>query len=310
MMYFWGKINNMAGEIIKIGFNVIRDHIENNSLEDNFLIYDNFSKEHKALELMTVNDYPIRLNAITIIAFCIGGYIKFNLGLKNMTLSKNQLCVILPDRIIQTTEVSPDCMVGFIVVRRNFFDSQSHLIETINLHHNLMEQSHFNLSEKEMQEYLLVFNLMKEKITDRDNTYRLQIIQNYVQITFYNIYNYLIVNQKNIQEKTVVNNNTMIYDRFIKSVEENYRKEHSVQFYADLLCLTPKYLSSVIYEISGKHASDLIREYILLEARALLKSTTMSLKNISDILCFCTPSHFGRFFRRYTGYTPKEYKKI
>ena len=300
----------MTDEIIRIGFNVIRDNIENNSLEDNFLIFDNFSKEHKVLELMAVNDYPIRLNSITIIGFCIEGYIRFNLGLKNITLSKNQLCVILPDRIIQTTEVSPDCMVGFIVVRRNFFDSQSHLIETITLHHSLMEQSHFDLSEKEMQEYLLIFNMMKAKIADRDNTYRIQIIQNYVQITFYNIYNYLIVSQNNTPEKTAMNNNTAIYDKFIKSIELHYRKEHSVKFYADQLCLTPKYLSSVIYETSGKHASDLIHEYILLEARALLKSTNMSLKNISDVLCFCTPSHFGRFFRRYTGYTPSAYQKI
>ena len=309
-MTFVSGFLNMSDEIIRIGFNVIRDNIENNSLEDNFLLYDNFSKEHKALELMSVNDYPIRLNSIAIIAFCIGGYIKFNLGLKNTILSKNQLCVILPDRIIQTTEVSPDCMAGFIVVRRNFFDSQSHLSETINLHHNLMEQSHFNLSEKEMQEYILIFNLMKEKIADRGNPYRMQIIQNYVQLTFYNIYNYLIDKQNDIPEKTVMNNNTAIYDKFIKSVEIHYRKEHRVKFYADMLCLTPKYLSSVIYEMSGKHASDLIHEYILLEARALLKSTDMSLKNISDALCFCTPSHFGRFFRRYTGHTPSTYQKL
>jgi AraC-like DNA-binding protein len=93
-------------------------------------------------------------------------------------------------------------------------------------------------------------------------------------------------------------------------VEVFYRKEHSVKFYAGKLCLTPKYLSSVIYEISGKHASDRIHEYILLEAKALLKSTDMSLKNISDVLCFCTPSHFGRFFKRYTGFTPSAYRKL
>jgi len=106
------------------------------------------------------------------------------------------------------------------------------------------------------------------------------------------------------------NNNAAIYERFMKSVEEHYRKEHSVQFYADVLCLTPKYLSSVIDEVSGKHASDWIHKYIILEAKALLKSTDMSLKAISDGLCFCTPSHFGRFFKRYTGCTPSAYKKL
>ena len=296
-------------EILKIGFNVIRDNIENDSLEEDFLIFDNFSDENKVSEFMSVTDYPIRLSTIAMIVFCVDGHIKFNLGLKKITMSKNQLCVIQPDKIFQTTEVSPDFKAGFMVVRKYFFNSQNHFLETINLHNNLMEQSCFDLSEKEMQEYIQIFNIMKEKITDRNNIYRMQIIQNYFQITFYNMYN-LIVCYKNKPEKTVLNNNMAIYERFIKSVEEHYRKEHSVKFYADKICLTPKYLSTVIYEISGKHASDWIQEYIILEAKALLKSTDMSLQNISDVLCFCTPSHFGRFFKRYTGYTPSEYKKL
>ena len=299
----------MSDEIIKIGFHVIKDNIENDSLEDNFLVFDNFSEGSKVVEWMSETDYPVRLSRITMIAFCTEGYMKFNLGLKNAMMSKNQIYVILHDQIIQTTEVSPDFKVGFMVVRRDFFNSQNHFIETINLHNRLMEQSYFNLSDKEMQEYVQIFKMVKEKIADTQHIYRMQIIQNYFQITFYNIY-HLIVNFQKVAEKPAPDNNVSIYERFMKCVEEHYRKEHSVIFYADKLCLTPKYLSSVIYEISGKHASDWIHEYIMLEAKALLKSTGMSLKNISDILCFCTPSHFGRFFKRYTGYTPSKYKKL
>ena len=299
----------MSDEIIKVGFHAIKNNIENDSLEDNFLFYDNFSEGSKVVELMSVTDYPVRLNKITMIAFCMEGYMKFNLGLKNVMMSKNQIYVILPDQIIQATEVSADFKVGFMVVRRNFFNSQNHFLETINLHNRLMEQSHFNLSEKEMQEYIQIFKMVKEKIADTEHTYRMQIIQNYFQITFYNIY-HLIVNHQKVAEKPTPNNNISIYERFMKSVEEHYRKEHSVQFYADILCLTPKYLSSVIYEISGKHASDWIHEHIILEAKALLKSTDMNLKNIIEQLYFCTPSHFGRFFKRYTGYTPSKYKKL
>jgi len=299
----------MSDEIRKIGFHVIRDNIENDSLGDQFLLYDNFSGDNEVLEWMSITDYPVRLNRITMIAFCMEGYMKFNLGLKNRKIAKNQLYIILPDQIIQTTEVSPDIKVGFMVVRREFFNSHNHLAETINLHHTLMKQPCFDLSANEMQEYLLIFNMIKEKMADRRHTYRSQIIQNYFQITFYNIY-HLIVSRLNVSEKTPPNNNTAIYERFIKNVEVHYRKEHSVKFYADILCLTPKYLSSVIYEVSGKHASDWLHEYIMLESKALLKSTDMSLKTISDVLCFCTPSHFGRFFRRYTGYTPGGYKKL
>ena len=299
----------MSDNIRKIGFHLIKDNIENDSLEDDFLLYDNFSEGNKVQELMSVTDYPIRLNRITMIVLCMDGYMKINLGLKNRTLSKNQLFVLLPDQIIQTTEVSPDFRAGFMVLRRNFFNSQSHFIETINLHNNLMEQSYFDLTEREMQEYILIFNRMKEIVTNRHHTFRIQIIQNYFQITFYNIY-HLIQSRQNDTEKPIPNNNAAIYERFMKSVEEHYRKEHSVQFYADIMCLTPKYLSSVIYEVSGKHASDWIHKYIILEAKALLKSTDMSLKAISDELFFCTPSHFGRFFKRYMGCTPSEYKKL
>ena len=299
----------MSDKIIRIGFNSIKDNIEGDNLEDNFLIFDNFTKDNQVHEFMSVTDYPIRLNSITIIAFCMEGHIKFNLGLKKMMLSKNQIYVLLPEQIIQTTEVSSDIKVSFMVVRRHFFNSQNHFIETINLHHNLVEQPYLVLSEKEMEEYILIFNMMKKKIADKNHTYRMQIIQNYFQITFYNLY-HLIVSKNNVPEKIVSTNNGAIYDRFIKNVENNYRKEHSVKFYADLICLTPKYLSSVIYETSGKHASEWIHDYILLEAKALIKSTNMNFKDICDTLNFHTPSHFGRFFKRYTGYTPNEYKKL
>jgi AraC-like DNA-binding protein len=297
----------MSDKFLKIDFHVIKDNIENDSLEDNFLIFDNFSENNNIQEWMSVTDYPIRLNRITFIAFCMKGYMKFNLGLKNMKMSKGQLHIILPDQIIQTTEVSPDFKAGFMVLKRNFFNSQNHFIETINLHNSLMEQPYFDLSEREMQEYIQLFNLVQEKMADMQHSYRMQIVQNYFQITFYNIYN-LIVHRQNISQRITPNNNATIYERFMKMVEENYRKEHSVKFYADKICLTSKYLSSVIHEISGKHASDWIHEYIVLEAKALLKSTNMNIKNISDTLHFCTPSHFGRFFKRYTNYTPNEYK--
>ena len=71
-----------------------------------------------------------------------------------------------------------------------------------------------------------------------------------------------------------------------------------------------KKMSKEIKATGGKPPNDLIEDHVILEAKVLLKSTDMSLKNISDVLCFCTPSHFGRFFKRYTGYTPIEYKKI
>jgi AraC-like DNA-binding protein len=302
-------IVQMTNKIRKVDFNIIMQNIENENIEGGFMIFDNLTEEIKNYGLMAVTDYPIRLNTITIIAFCTEGCMKYNLGLTEMSISKNQLHVILPDQIIQTTEVSSDFKAGFIVIRRDFFNPQTNFMQMINLHNSLIEKCYFVLSDDEMHEHIKIFGMMKDKIKDNRNHYSMQIIQNYCQITFYNIYN-LIANDRKEDIAIHKSNQVHVYEKFIRSVEKNYRKEHQLEFYADYLCLTPKYMSLLIYKISGKHALEWIHEYIVLDAKALLKSTDMSFKTISDLLNFSTSSHFGRFFKRYTGYTPSEYQKL
>jgi AraC-like DNA-binding protein len=283
-------------------------NIENDSIGGGFMVFDNLTDKIKDYGIIAVTDYPLRLNTITIIAFCTEGSMTYNLGLNKMTISQNQLHIILPDQIIQTTEVSPDFKAGFIVIRRDFFNLQNDFTQIINLHNSLIEKSFFVLSDDEMQEQIKIFGMMKDKIRDVSNNYNRQIIQNYCQITFYNVYNLIANDKKEISSPK--SNPVRIYEKFIRSVEKNYRKEHNVDFYADYLCLTPKYMSMVIFQISGKHALEWIHEHIVLEARALLKSTSMSFQNISDTLNFSTSSHFSRFFKRNTGYTPSEYRKL
>ena len=303
-------IADMSDNILKVGFNIIRENIKNDNLEGRFMVFDNLSSGFNDFTPVVVTGYPVRINTITMIAFCTEGYIKLNLGLKEMTISKNQLYVTLPEQIIQTTEVSPDFKAGFIVFERNFFNFQDDFMKAIAIHNSLIENSSLNLSEHEMNEYITIFGMIKDKIRDADNKYRMQIIRNYCRITFYNIYNLIMNAQKEQNYDSPKSNDARIYERFIKSVEKNYREKHSVNDYADELCLTPKYLSTTIKQASGKHAAEWIREYIILKAKALLKSTKMSLQDIAEELNFSSPSHFGRFFKRYTGHTPKEYQRL
>jgi AraC-like DNA-binding protein len=88
----------------------------------------------------------------------------------------------------------------------------------------------------------------------------------------------------------------------------HYQKEQNVNWYAEKFCLTPKYLSKLIYEASGKYASDWIKDYIIQEAQTLLISSSLTVQQISDKLGFTNQSHFGTYFKRYTGLSPKEYK--
>jgi AraC-like DNA-binding protein len=94
-------------------------------------------------------------------------------------------------------------------------------------------------------------------------------------------------------------------DRFLNPTS----KQTSDTFYADRMCFTPKYLSKVIKENSGKSANSWIDDYVILEAKAMLKSTNMTVQQINDELNFPSQSFFGKYFKRIVGVSPKEYKR-
>ena len=91
---------------------------------------------------------------------------------------------------------------------------------------------------------------------------------------------------------------------------EYYKEERSLGFYAGKLCITPKYLSLISKDVSGRSAGEWIDQYVVLEAKTLLKSTRMSIQEIADVLNFANQSFFGKYFKHHTGISPKEYRKV
>jgi len=81
-----------------------------------------------------------------------------------------------------------------------------------------------------------------------------------------------------------------------------------LEFYANKLCVTSKHLSKVVKATGGKPASDWFDEHVALEAKAFLKSTNMTVEQISEELNFPSQSFFGKYFKRVTGFSPSEYK--
>lgn len=93
------------------------------------------------------------------------------------------------------------------------------------------------------------------------------------------------------------------------AIQKHYKTERSVNFYANKLFLTAKYLSKVVQENSGKTATNWIDDYVILEAKALLNSSKLTIQQISDELNFPSQSFFGKYFKRKVGMSPKEYRK-
>jgi len=92
-------------------------------------------------------------------------------------------------------------------------------------------------------------------------------------------------------------------------VKDNYRKERRVSWYGEQLCITPKYLSETVKQVSHRTPNEWIDHYVTLEIRVLLKNTTMNIKEIAEELSFPNQSFLGKYFKEHVGMSPSKYRR-
>ena len=97
--------------------------------------------------------------------------------------------------------------------------------------------------------------------------------------------------------------------KLIQLIEKYYTEQRGVEFYADKLCLSPKYLSALSKSISGFTVQELIFKSIIRKSISLLKNTQKNIQEISNYFNFPNASYFGTFFKKQTGMSPQQYRK-
>ena len=100
-----------------------------------------------------------------------------------------------------------------------------------------------------------------------------------------------------------------MFEQFMKLAVNDHAKEHLVGYYADKMCVTPKYLSKIVKEASGRSVPEWLSELLILDAKNMLRHTDMTIKEISARLNFPSQSFFFRFFKNHTGQTPTQYRE-
>jgi len=274
------------------------------SVIEDIYVFDDINSFAKDFQFNTIINYPIRLGMAAII-ICRKGYLKLRIGLDDALIVPNMVLTILPEQIFQPTEVSPDFEAGYILLSKDFFDIQNDFKMVFDLQTILSKRHYIQFPQKDMEEALTVFHIIKRKIEEQHTSLFLkEVIQTYVRALFYIACNIFFESK----EKVVKTRKEEVFESFISLLEQNFRKEQNIGWYAAKFCLTPKYLSKLVYEASGKHAGDWIKDFIILEARALLNSSSLTVLQISDELGFSNQSHFGSYFKRYTGVSPRGYR--
>lgn len=223
-------------------------------------------------------------------------------------LGKGCIFVAFPGQIIHVISISDDIKPLCIACSIDMMnDLMSQVKDSLQLFQHA-KQAPFQQRDGEVFEQIKKsFRHIQEKIkVTKDNRYHYQIIKNLVISTAFECLD--ILTEKCIEPQGS-NRKKALFNAFLQKVEEEHRQNHSVKHYADELFITPKYLSTVIEEMSGKGAKQWIDEYIALDAKVLLQSSQKDIQEISNELNFIDVGFFGKFFKRMTGMTPKAFRE-
>ena len=256
------------------------------------------------LEQLPQNDFPVQAG-MSMVLFCLQGELHVRISLKEYTLRPDMFCVIITGMIFEVLSISNDFRGYMIATRTNFMPVTEKTTQVMSFYKCLQSRHCFVLEEKEVMAFVGVYHSIKATLQELDHPYRIPMLQSYVQILYYRMP--IVLKEEESRSKYSHTRQEEIFQRFIGEVEKHYRKERSVKFYADLLCISPKYLSTVIYKISQQLAGEWIDAYVILEAKTLLKSGRLTIQQISEQLNFSNQSFFGKFFKRCAGMSPKEY---
>lgn len=256
---------------------------------------------------MPLSLYPTRLNAACF-TICLKGSCEMSINLKEYKMSEGMMAIVLPDQIVQRGERSDDFSGLFIAVSNGFIEGVLPTMQQLfPLFFLIRERPCVSLTPEEVQSFREYHSFLWSKVKLKDHRFRTEITQGLLVALFYEVYN--IYQGHSVQERIPKSRKEDLFERFLRYISESYKEERSVAFYADKMFLTAKHLSTVVKEVSGKTAGEWVDDLVILEAKALLKSTELSIQEIADELHFANQSFFGKYFKQHTGVSPKEYRR-
>lgn len=258
---------------------------------------------------MQVFRFPCRIDAF-IIGVGTEGETSVSFNLHEFRLKKDSMFIFTPKNILQVNSqqyfkadviaISPDFMRRINIDIKNMMP----------LFLKFVENPTLALTPEESRSMRGMIAQIERETRGPETHFSFDIVSGLIAATIYKVgdimYHYLAEHPEG--QNNSHNRAEEYFKQFTHLLGEHFREERSVGFYAHQLCITPKYLTTLIKRISGQSVSEWIDNYVILEAKTLLKYSTMSIQEIAYYLNFPNQSFFGSYFKRNTGMSPSQYK--
>lgn len=287
-------------DIKQVSFDQIEDHIQDVDYMDGNIAF------HSDIREIPLKEGAFKTDMCTI-AVCIVGKLQVEINTVPYTIQQNHLLICRPNDLVCNCMLSPDFEGGVLCM------SQKMVMESFSDSDLWDRAFHFAknpvifINEENIRLFQLYGEIIQTKIRNKQTLFRKEIILSLVRAVMYELLasadNYTSDQSESTKQRDV------LFKQFIKLLSGCKVKPRYISWYADQLCVTPKYLSTICKQVSGKTAFDWINEYMLIDIRHLLKNSTKSIKEVADYLDFPSISFFGKYCRQHFGMSPTECRK-
>ena len=256
------------------------------------------------------SDMPIKSGVFSIVLVKRGDCI-ISINDSEYEIKDNSLMFILPNYILKHKINKQINALGYVIILSIDFliNVQIKTEYIIPIFLKFYNNPIVKLTDKEIDILCKYFDLLSieesENISNTSTLISLGIITSLI----YRLSNIFDSKENNIISDNKSKSNIRIFKEFLQLAIKEFRTHREITYYANALCVTPKYLSTIVKEVSKNKASKWIELLVITEAKSLLKYSDMTIQEIAYNLNFANPSFFGAYFKKYAGLTPGEYRK-
>lgn len=261
------------------------------------------------VKLWNLFSEPVQLDAYAIFV-CMHGDIDLSINQQRYKLGADMLAVNFPENVLCVHE-HRNVEAYAVLMSQKCFDSLNiDLNQFARIYAHFKSHVVFPLPREEMVELYHYFSLLRHNALRRLPGF-MEIIRGLLRTGIFQLFS-IIKSSSDIRLEAMEgkpSRSSQIFTDFLTCLSAHCMSERSVRFYADNLCLTPGHLTTVIKEYSGRTISEWVNEYVIMEAKRLLHSSGLSVQEISGALSFPSQSAFGKYFKQYTGLSPRDFRK-
>ncbi|MBQ7772916.1 MAG: AraC family transcriptional regulator [Bacteroidales bacterium] len=284
--------------IKEISFNCIPNWLDVDYMDNDLILHSDMCE-------LPFKDEVLKVDMVIVIA-CLKGKMQLNVNSRQFQVCRNDVLIIHPNSYLGNVLAAPDFACNIMCLSTRIVTDFIPENKLWNKIHMLSAYPIIHVNNDSILSFEMYMKLLDLKLKTPYSDLKKDILCSIIRTCMYEL-----LERINQAEHASVefNRKNILFKNFIKLLSGIDVKPRNISWYSEKLFVTPKYLSTVCKEISGKTAFSWINEYVINDIKHILMDSDKSIKEISDYYNFPNCSFFGKYFKQHTGCSPREYRK-